>query len=152
CIPTTAFPATRHRSMRQEFFRFGWWFLAFLHIGVIWAFSSRSGTEVGLPPPYDKALHFFSYALLGFLFAKALNSPRWGFVLAALYGAIDEIHQGFVPTRLSDAWDFLADALGAYFGAGSVHVRRAQNESSQRALESKHKNDTQKNSALPKNN
>ena len=97
-----------------------------MHVGVIWWFSSRSGAEVGLPAPYDKAAHFFSFALLGFLFAKTLNNPRLGFIMAALYGLIDELHQGFVPLRDSSFWDWVADALGAYFGAGAVLVRQSK--------------------------
>jgi VanZ family protein len=108
----------------RQFFKFGWWLLAFMHVGIIWAFSSRTGSEVGLPPPFDKAAHFFSFALLGFLFAKALNSPRLGFMLAALYGIADEVHQSFVPLRDADFWDWVADALGAYFGAGAIAVRQ----------------------------
>lgn len=96
-----------------------------MHAGIIWVFSSRTGTEVGLPPPYDKAAHFFSFALLGFLFAKSFNNPRIGFLVAALYGIADEIHQSFVPMRDADFWDWVADALGAYFGAGSIKVSRS---------------------------
>jgi hypothetical protein len=106
----------------RNYFKLGWWFLAFLHVGLIWAFSSRSGAEVGLPAPYDKAAHFFSFALLGFLFAKAFNNPRIGFLIAALYGITDELHQSFVPLRDASFWDWVADALGAYFGSGSVTV------------------------------
>jgi VanZ family protein len=111
--------------MIREFFKIGWWLLAFLHVGIIWAFSSRAGSEVGLPPPWDKAAHFFSFALLGFLFAKAFNSPRLGFALAALYGIVDELHQSFVPLRDASFWDWVADALGAYFGSGAITVRRS---------------------------
>ena len=106
--------------MIRAYIKLGWWLLAFIHVGLIWSFSSRTGAEVGLPPPYDKAAHFFSFALLGFLFAKAFGQPRLGFVVAALYGVVDEIHQSFVPLRDASFWDWLADALGAYFGAGSA--------------------------------
>jgi VanZ family protein len=37
---------------------------------------------------------------------------------AALFGLSDEIHQSFVPFRTADAWDVLADALGAALGVG----------------------------------
>jgi VanZ family protein len=111
----------------RNYFKLGWWFLAFLHVGLIWAFSSRAGSEVGLPPPYDKAAHFFSFALLGFLFAKAFNNPRIGFVIAALYGVMDEVHQSFVPMRNANIWDWVADALGAYFGSGSINVVQKSN-------------------------
>ncbi len=103
----------------------GWWLLAYVHVGLIWHASSRSGNEVGLPAPYDKAAHFFSYALLGFLLSRALNNPRLGFLMGALYGITDEIHQSFVPMRDASFWDWVADALGAYFGAGSIKVQAA---------------------------
>ena len=34
-------------------------------------------------------------------------------VFASLFGATDELHQVFVPTRNADWWDLAADALGA---------------------------------------
>ncbi len=106
----------------RAFVKLGWWLLAFMHVGLIWAFSSKSGSEVGLQAPYDKAAHFFSFALLGFFFARAFNNPRIGFVVAAMYGITDEIHQGFVPMRDASFWDWIADTLGAYFGAGSIKI------------------------------
>jgi VanZ family protein len=124
----TSFPSEmsleKFLTMKRDVFKIGWWLLAFLHIGIIWAFSSRTGSEVGLPPPWDKAAHFFSFALLGFLFAKAFNSPRLGFMFAALYGIVDEIHQSFVSLRDANFWDWVADALGAYFGSGAITVRQ----------------------------
>ena len=33
--------------------------------------------------------------------------------IATLYGAFDEVHQGFVPRRTPDVRDWLADAMGA---------------------------------------
>ena len=33
--------------------------------------------------------------------------------IATLYGAFDEVHQGFVPGRTRDVRDWLADAMGA---------------------------------------
>lgn len=33
-------------------------------------------------------------------------------IIGLLYGAIDEIHQAFVPGRVCDAIDWIADALG----------------------------------------
>ncbi len=77
----------------------------------------------------DKGLHFAAYAGLAFLCARAYRRrwpglSAWGLgnlslLSAALYGLSDEIHQGFVPGRTADPWDWLADTLGAAFGAGA---------------------------------
>jgi VanZ family protein len=74
----------------------------------------------------DKLLHFLAYAVLGMLFLRALKRSALGrrdslvFALAVLftglYGATDELHQYFVPTRSADWWDLLADFLGGWFG------------------------------------
>ena len=37
--------------------------------------------------------------------------------IAALYGVVDEVHQGFVPGRSVDGWDVCSDALGAGLAA-----------------------------------
>jgi VanZ family protein len=98
-----------------------------VQIGLIWYFSSRSGNEVGLPSPWDKVAHFCTYAVLGFLLTRASGSAPMGFGLAALYGVVDEIHQGFVPLRDASLWDWVADAFGASFGAWVVAAIRFGN-------------------------
>ncbi|HLA40898.1 MAG TPA: VanZ family protein, partial [Candidatus Glassbacteria bacterium] len=35
------------------------------------------------------------------------------FAMAALFGVLDELHQSFVPGRMMDWRDFIADSLGA---------------------------------------
>jgi VanZ family protein len=81
------------------------------------------------PGPFsDKHFHFASYALLAALLVRALASARLrnvtgriaagAILLAALYGVTDEIHQMFVPGRSADAYDLLADTLGAVAAAG----------------------------------
>ncbi len=79
-------------------------------------------------PLGDKLLHLAGYALLGALFFQALRASRptaprrviWRLsaLAAALYGATDELHQAFVPTRSGDLLDLAADAVGALLGAG----------------------------------
>ena len=71
----------------------------------------------------DKLLHAAAYGLLAaMVFHGMLRSGRpwppralfWVPVLfTALYGASDEFHQYFVPTRSCDALDWLADLTGA---------------------------------------
>ena len=89
-------------------------------------------------PFRDKGVHFVEYGTLGALLAHALRAtyPRaralWMWLLAAfatvLWGALDEIHQAYVPGRNSDTGDLIADAVGAVFGAALYlifHQRRA---------------------------
>jgi VanZ family protein len=88
-----------------------------------------------VPPPWDKLAHLLEFALLGFLAARATGSARVGFVLAAIWGAIDEIHQAFVPLRSSGLDDWLADLVGAFIGAmlGGLQVRQSQRAPEARA-------------------
>jgi VanZ family protein len=41
---------------------------------------------------------------------------------AVIFGLSDEIHQSLVPLRTADAWDVLADAIGAALGVGFYFV------------------------------
>jgi VanZ family protein len=38
--------------------------------------------------------------------------------LGALYGVTDEVHQGYVPGRMPDPWDWVADVVGLLIGYG----------------------------------
>lgn len=70
----------------------------------------------------DKIAHFGIFGILGFLMTRAVVFGRreagWRSVLAgllviAIYAALDEFHQSFVPGRSVEVTDFLADCLGA---------------------------------------
>ena len=71
----------------------------------------------------DKTGHFLAYAGLGSLAVRAASGASVAGVtggavgaawaIATLYGAFDEVHQGFVPRRTRDVRDWLADAMGA---------------------------------------
>jgi VanZ family protein len=70
----------------------------------------------------DKAAHAAVYGLLAWLLFRAFRGARGmtlvaaarrAFLLAALYGITDELHQGLVPSRSMDLADWLADAAGA---------------------------------------
>jgi VanZ family protein len=81
-----------------------------------------------VPPPWDKLAHLLEFALLGFLAARATGSARGGFSLASVWGAVDEVHQAFVPLRSPGLDDWLADLIGAFLGAmlGGLQVRQSQ--------------------------
>jgi len=93
---------------------------------VLWSLSSISGTDDGtlggipLPETLQNALHVPAFAVLGtawlWAFGRSeslVNPAAWAFGLATVYGAIDELHQAFVPGRMCSASDAVLDAVGA---------------------------------------
>ncbi|WP_318636146.1 VanZ family protein [Deinococcus detaillensis] len=104
-----------------------WWLPTLALMAVIWVLSSRADPiGIPLPHPLDWAAHFVSYAALGFCAARASGSWTLGWVLAAWFGAFDEVHQAFVPGReagISDWWfDLLGAALGSRLTLGRVRA------------------------------
>jgi VanZ family protein len=74
----------------------------------------------------DKLAHLAVYAVLGALTfvsarktwtASTPSTVLLSAILAACYGAGDEIHQRFVPARSADVLDVAADGVGAVAGA-----------------------------------
>jgi VanZ family protein len=104
---------------------------ALLVVGGIWFLSSQSS----LPVPkgilgFDKLQHLLAYLVLAasFVFWFSPDQRRFHrlrtFLLlvfvSSLYGVIDEIHQFYVPGRDCNVWDWIADTLGAFMGAGAA--------------------------------
>ena len=92
-------------------------------MGVIFALSAQPSLDSGLGV-IDligrKLIHFGEYALLCFLWWRALASvttPRraalLAFLIASAYAATDELHQTFVEGRHGNAVDWLIDSAGA---------------------------------------
>jgi len=90
----------------------------------------------------DKLLHALGFGLLAFLARTALAPVRpplrafllaWGFSMG--WGVLDEIHQSFIPNRMADVRDALADGAGAAAGAwlAGVRLRRVKSGASIRA-------------------
>ena len=90
--------------------------LAVLSAGVIFWLSSRPTLPTPDVPSADKVAHFGAYAVLGALLAFATDRRGLPLALAAglgvLYGALDELHQMYVPGRSPDVLDWAADAAG----------------------------------------
>jgi len=99
--------------------------------GLIWFLSSQST----LPQPkgifgWDKLQHLAAFAVLAVAVGLWVSPSFWkrrsilALLLAAIigsaYGALDELHQYFVPNRECSFWDWLADTLGAFFGAAAM--------------------------------
>ncbi|MCC5877637.1 MAG: VanZ family protein [Candidatus Sumerlaeia bacterium] len=105
-----------------------WWAFAVLYAGFLLYVGGTPGSDLPmpsrLPPGSDKVLHFLAYSGLAALIFRAIYPvdpvkpprPRWGawlvLLIPATIGAIDEIHQIWVPGRSSEFADFVADALG----------------------------------------
>ncbi len=94
---------------------------------IFWQSSGPLPTQTPSLTGLDKIAHVSVYALLAWLAARAFATlalkPSAGWVpwaaaiFAALYGLSDELHQSFVPDRSAEAWDLVADAIGAAIGA-----------------------------------
>ena len=81
----------------------------------------------------DKYEHFIAYCVLAILLSLALyfqkrsiliSSKAFLFALLFIlaYGAVDELHQIFVPGRYCDFYDWLADSSGGIMGIGIVFL------------------------------
>ena len=101
------------------------WGPALVWAGLIfWGSSQPVPPEVqGLPTGTDKIIHAVEYGILSYLLARGFRRtvPGWpagriaaaAILISGLYGALDEFHQSFVPTRTADPTDVVADLAGA---------------------------------------
>ena|SRR5215217_1679515 len=99
------------------------WLPPVVLMGVIFALSAQPSLDSGLGAIDQvgrKLIHFGEYALLCFLWWRALasvTSPRraalLAFVITSGYAVTDEFHQTFVEGRHGNAVDWLIDSAGA---------------------------------------
>ena len=104
--------------------------LALLYwLAIFWA-THVPGSLVPQAAGFDKWAHFFAYAGLAVVLALAA-SVIWRpglatyvgvWLVAASYGALDELTQLLVPGRSADVRDWLADIGGAGLGIVMFHV------------------------------
>lgn len=120
------------------------WGALLVWAATVWTLSSRSDPKGDLRFPWevpDKLVHGLEFAVGGALAAAAfrttaLRSPALAAVVAcAVWGCVDEIHQGFVPGRSTEAGDLIADVTGAALGAILLSV--VANRPSRRARPSR---------------
>ncbi len=89
----------------------------------------------------DKVVHFSEYAFLGFLawrcFRHRIQRTELLFLASllfcSLYGALDEVHQSFIPTRTPDVFDWMADTLGSAISISVMTVLRLKQQHNQTA-------------------
>lgn len=88
-----------------------------------------AGFEIGVA---DKFAHFGVYAILGWLAARAMLPSRTaGRVVAvvtalAVFAALDEVHQLWIPDRSATVADWVADLVGLATGLLAHHLTRAR--------------------------
>ena len=106
--------------------------LAIAWAGVIFFLSSQPGTDTPpLFPHMDKLLHALAFGILGFLVLGGIKPGEHGHTrsqlwiavfIAGAYGVLDEVHQRYVPGRMPDVFDVLADLVGAALGIWLMHT------------------------------
>ena len=119
--------------MEMRTLRLDLWLPPIVLMGVIFAFSAQPSLDSGLGTIDHigrKLVHFAEYALLCFLWWRALKevtNPRraalLAFVLASAYAVTDEFHETFVEGRHGNPLDWLIDSAGAAAAAFKLRSR-----------------------------
>ncbi len=118
----------RDRNHRKFFAN---WSPPVLWSAGIFYLSSLPGSVIRLPSIIliDKFLHLVVYGLLNVLVMRSCRKSGMkksvivaSMLYSILFALSDEIHQYFVPGRLSDPMDFVADVLGVLI-SGWVFMR-----------------------------
>jgi VanZ family protein len=111
--------ATMMVGTREWWIRLLW---PLLIAGLIFAASSRARVAgPGLTSVDDKFAHFAVYGLLATLvcrLGRGWRAALVALVVTSAFGASDEWHQSFVPGRMADFGDWVADTLGALLAVG----------------------------------
>jgi len=109
------------------------WGLVLVEMGLLWWTSSQqldSGGGALLRSLLHNSAHVVAYGAMGALALMARRGRRPAragdaFVAVAIamaYGAVDELHQRFVPGRSCSLADLGADTFGAALGAALVDL------------------------------
>lgn len=113
--------------MRAAPSRLSLWGPVAAYMALIFALSAMSSPP-SPGPINDKVLHFGFYGGLAAVTLRATTGGRLAgltppsavlaWAIATAYGATDEFHQHFVPSRTADLADLAADSLGAAMAVG----------------------------------
>jgi VanZ family protein len=99
--------------------------LLVLWVGFTFLLTSIPDPNFEVPLPFaDKLAHFGFYGVMGFLCAmwrresggSARGALLFALAFVAFVGAVDEVHQHWIPGRSMDVIDWLADAAGGGIG------------------------------------
>jgi|RhiMethySRZTD1v2_1073278.scaffolds.fasta_scaffold04196_3 hypothetical protein len=110
-------------------------------MALLW-WSSSNGSMLGGPSLgimlVHNSMHGVAYAALGGSLLLALTegamkpsgatiaTAAWSIAIATVYGALDEVHQLYVPGRVCCLADFLADVMGAAAAVAFLRARLYQ--------------------------
>jgi VanZ family protein len=95
-------------------------------VGLTFLLTSIPHLEIPEGIPFwDKGAHFAFYGVTGFLCAlwrresghPAKRAVLYAVLFVLAVGAVDEIHQLWIPGRSADLLDWVADLLGGGIGA-----------------------------------
>jgi VanZ family protein len=110
------------------------WLPPLLLMGLIYFASAQPSLDSGLgwiDTVGRKLIHFGEYALLCFLWWRALRTVMpdrraalVALIVASLYAATDEFHQSFIEGRNGSPLDWAIDTAGAAAAAVAVSARR----------------------------
>jgi VanZ family protein len=115
------------KEMQLQNRRLFWrWLLVLVYAGSVFVVSAIPGNSLPHVRVSDKLLHTVEFGGLTVLLCRALVMQMPGrsrrsilflsLVATMCYGVLDEVHQLFVPQRMSDVADFVADSFGALLG------------------------------------
>lgn len=97
---------------------------AFYYVLIFYLSSRSYEIEIDILL-FDKGIHLFEFAFLGFFLSfgyfMGLKSSLGikavlTFFSGVLLGSLDELHQYFIPRRTSEILDVIADAIGILIG------------------------------------
>lgn len=112
-------------------------YFVYIPLTVYWIslFIATSVPTTSLPTiaVSDKVEHFAAFFILSILLTLTLlyqNKNSFlknhflasSFVIVALYGVIDEIHQYFIPGRYCELLDWISDVTGSVIGVFLVFI------------------------------
>ena len=109
-----------------------WWPPVLWSIAIV-VVSSLPGSAIRLPSIQfiDKFAHFLEFGLLSFLVLRGWGKIRgrkraffFGVLYSILFAFSDEVHQFYVPGRIVDPFDFLANCAGILASAWLLWKRR----------------------------
>ena len=108
------------RSFGNSTLRLGALAIAYVLFASIVTHLPLSGRLQRLIGMVDKPLHFLLYAMMVVVVSLALARRRRGVVIACgialVMATLDEVLQGFIPSRQVELMDWVAGVAGSLFG------------------------------------
>lgn len=92
---------------------------------IFWLGDSQLATQtLSFTPPFDKLVHATAFAAMAFFlrFSGLIKSAAWIFILLMSVGALDELHQMYIPMREASVYDLCADVIGTMLGLWLVRL------------------------------